>query len=73
MSLTSDYGSTRAYLLAWYKKNPVAKILWEEESNIRPSLLLSKKKESVLEHHGLARGWPMVNPSGVAVPMVGWK
>jgi hypothetical protein len=35
--------------------------------------LWSKEKESLLENHGLAQGWPMVNPSGVAMPMVGRK
>jgi len=37
-----------------------AMFLWEEESNLYP--LLSLKKESLSEHHGLAMGWLVVNP-----------
>jgi hypothetical protein len=49
--------------LSWWRENRSSKFLWEEESGLRPWFLLKKKKESLSEHHDLARGWPVVNPS----------
>jgi len=69
----SYWGSTHEDLIAWYREELFPRSCGRRRVTSVPNCCRTERKGSLSEHHVLSQGWPVVNPSGVTEPMVGWK